>query len=154
MPTVYRIIRDKFRNEPLSVEGSRLYGGRWNPRGVGILYATSSPELGLIETLAHAPGIRYEDLPLYWLSSISIPEDIRYYTREEMPGYWQDKNYDRTQYWLTSWLKEPDQLALAIPSVIVPFSQNILIHPKHPLFAQVSLISQERIPIDRRIWKS
>jgi RES domain-containing protein len=154
MLTVYRITREKFRHEPLSVEGSRLYGGRWNPRGTGILYATSSPELGLIETLAHAPGVRYEDLPIYWLSSLSMPEDIRYYTRKEMPDFWQDKNYDRTQLWLKDWLKEPDMLAIALPSVIVPFSQNILIHPQHPLFAEVTLVSQERIPIDRRIWKA
>lgn len=153
MLTVYRIIREKFRDQALSAEGSRLYGARWNPKGTGILYTTSTPELGLVETLAHAPGVRYEDLPTYWLSSISIPENIRFYSREEMPGFWQDKNYERTQNWLGSWLKNPDILAIGLPSVIVPFSHNILLHPKHELFAQVKLISQEKIPIDRRLWR-
>ena len=153
MPTVYRIIREKFRDQALSAEGSRLYGARWNPKGIGILYTTSTPELGLVETLAHAPGIRYEDLPTYWLTSIEIPDDIRYYQRDEMPLFWQDKNYERTQLWLNDWLIKPDILAIALPSVIVPFSQNILLHPKHKLFIQIQLIAQEKMPIDRRLWR-
>jgi RES domain-containing protein len=151
---VYRIIREKFRDQPLSSEGSRLFGARWNPKGTGILYTTSTPELGLVETLAHAPGVRYEDLPVYWLSSIEIPDTIRYYSRDEMPPFWQDKDYERTQFWLESWLRQPDILAIALPSVIVPFSFNILLHPKHALFTEVRLLSQERIPIDRRLWRS
>ncbi|WP_031529413.1 RES family NAD+ phosphorylase [Dyadobacter crusticola] len=154
MAVVYRIIREKFKDSALSAEGSRLFGARWNPKGIGVLYTTSTPELGLVETLAHAPGVRYEDLPMYWLSSIQIPDQIRYYARNEMPGFWQDRNYDRTQYWLKDWLISPDILAVGLPSVIVPFSFNIIIHPQHPDFEGVSLISQERIPIDRRLWKA
>ena len=154
MQIVYRITREKFRDQALSAEGSKLYGARWNPKGIGVLYTTSTPELGLVETLAHAPGIRYEDLPIYWLTSINIPDDIRYYQREDMPLFWQDNNYERTQYWLNDWLVNPDVLAISLPSVIVPFSQNIIIHPQHPLYSNVTLVSQERIPIDRRLWHS
>lgn len=149
---VYRIVREKFREQSLSSEGSRLFGARWNPKGTGILYTTSTPELGLIETLAHAPGVRYEDLPVYWLSSIEIPDTVRYYNRNDMPPFWQDKDYERTQQWLKSWLQNPDILAIALPSVIVPFSHNILLHPRHPSFSEILLTSQEKIPIDRRLW--
>src|SRR5215217_284499 len=128
MAVVYRIIREKFNDTPLSIEGSRLFGARWNPKGIGVLYTTTTPELGLVETLAHVPGVRYEDLPVYWLSSINLPDNIRYFSREEMPEFWQDRNYDRTQFWLHKWLSNPDTLAVALPSVIVPFSFNIIIH--------------------------
>lgn len=97
MPTLYRIIRDKYRHEPLSVAGSRLFGGRWKPKGTSVLYATSTPELGLVETLAHAPTVRYEELPTNWVFSFVVPDDIRYYKREELPAYWQDNTYERTQ---------------------------------------------------------
>ena len=152
MAIVYRLIREKFKDHTLSAEGSRLFGARWNPKGTGILYTTSSPALGLVETLAHAPGVRYEDMPKYWLTSIEIPDDIRSYSINEMPAYWQDNNYEKTQFWLNDWLSKPDTLAIAIPSVIVPFSQNILLHPRHTLFTQIRIIGQERIPIDRRLW--
>lgn len=153
MPLVYRITREKFRHDALSTEGSRLFGARWNPKGVGVLYTTSTPELGLVETLAHAPGVRYEDLPEYWLSSIDIPDDIRYYSRKDLPDYWQDKTYGRTQFWLKDWLIKPDVLAVGIPSVIVPFSSNIILHSDHPLFPDIKLAGQEKIPIDRRLWR-
>ncbi|MFT4033518.1 MAG: RES family NAD+ phosphorylase [Siphonobacter sp.] len=153
MAVVYRIIREKFADQPLSTEGSRLYGGRWNPKGVGILYVTSTPELGLVEVVAHAPSVRYEDLPQYRLFAIEIPDSIRTYQREEMPSFWQDNTYEQTQHWLSDWLSRPDVLAIALPSVIVPFSFNILVHPLHPLFEEVNVLSQDRIPIDRRLWK-
>jgi len=148
---VYRIIREKFRHDALSTLGSQLYGGRWNPKGTAVLYTTSTPELGLVETLAHAPGVRYEDLPRYWLSQIEIPNNFRTYSVEDMPDYWQDKTYDRTQHWLQDWLENPDVLSLCLPSVLVPFSQNIIIHPEHPLFSEVRLLNQQPFPIDERL---
>ena len=153
MPTLYRIIRDKYRHDPLSVVGSRLYGGRWNPKGTGVLYATSSPELGLVETLAHAPGVRYEELPTYWVCTLQVPDDIRYYRRVDLPPYWQDDTYDRTQTWLNDWLALPDRLGIGLPSVLVPLSYNILLHPLHPLFDQIEVVSQEVQPVDRRLWR-
>lgn len=153
MIKVYRIIRDKYRHEPLSIEGSRLFGGRWNPKGIGVLYATSTPELGLVETLAHAPGVRYEELPTYWVFTLEIPDDIRYYQRQELPAYWQDETYERTQSWLRDWLGTPEQLGVALPSVLVPLSYNIILHPKHPSFTQIKVISQEIQPVDRRLWR-
>ncbi|CCH02716.1 RES domain protein [Fibrella aestuarina BUZ 2] len=153
MPTLYRIIRDKYRHEPLSVTGSRLFGGRWNPKGVGVLYATSTPELGLVETLAHAPAIRYEELPTYWVFSLAVPDDIRYYHRNELPDYWQDDTYERTQTWLKDWLNNPDSLGVAVPSVLVPLSYNVILHPAHALFEQIQVVGQEIQPIDRRLWR-
>ncbi len=158
MPTLYRVIRDKYRHEPLSVVGSRLFGGRWNPKGIARsavagLYTTSSPELGLVETLAHAPAVRYEELPTYWVFSLDVPDDIRYYKRDQLPDYWQDETYDRTQGWFNDWLSAPDQLGVAVPSVLVPLSYNIILHPAHALFEQIRVIGQEIQPIDRRLWR-
>ena len=150
---VYRIIREKFRHDALSTEGSRRYGGRWNPKGTGVLYTTSTPELGLVETLAHAPDVRYEDLPKYWLSQIEIPDSLRTFQTDEMPEFWQDRTYERTQIWLNDWLESPDVLAVALPSVIVPFSQNIVIHPAHSLFNQVRPLDQQPLRIDSRLWR-
>lgn len=133
--------------------GSRLYGGRWNPKGVGVLYATSTPELGLVETLAHAPGVRYEELPTYWVFTLEVPDNIHYYRRDELPDYWQDDTYEQTQTWLKAWLTASDSLAIAVPSVLVPLSYNVLLHPAHALFGQIKVVSQEIQPVDRRLWR-
>lgn len=153
MITLYRLIRDKYRQNPLSVEGSRLFGGRWNPKGIGVLYTTSTPELGLVETLAHAPAVRYEELPTYWIFTLAVPDDIRYYPVSELPPYWQDDTYERTQGWLMDWLRTPDWLGVAVPSVLVPLSYNVILHPAHPHFEQIQVVGGEIQPVDRRLWR-
>lgn len=150
---VYRIIREKFKNDALSAEGSRLYGGRWNPKGIGLLYTTSAAALALVEVMAHAPNVRFENLPTYWIFKIEIPDNIRSYEAAEMPPYWKDSSYEQTQTWLRKWLEKPDTLGLALPSVIVPFSQNILLHAQHPLCADCQIIDQQPLHLDSRLWR-
>lgn len=44
----------------LTGEGSRRFGGRWNPPGLAAIYGSLTPETAMAETLAHA---RYYGLP-------------------------------------------------------------------------------------------
>jgi len=151
MATLYRLIRDRYRHEPLSVEGSRLFGGRWNPKGTGVVYTTSTPELGLIEALAHAPSVPLADLPTYWVFTLDVPDSIHYFKREELPEYWQEDTYERTQSWLADWLANPGTLGVALPSVFVPLSYNIILHPAHLLFAQIQVTGGEIQPLNHRL---
>jgi len=47
----------------LTGEGSKLHGGRWNPIGIAVIYASLTPETAMAETLAHNRyyGISIED---------------------------------------------------------------------------------------------
>jgi len=60
--TVYRSCAPKYATEKdlLTGEGSRRNGGRWNPVGLAVVYASLSPETALAETLAHN---RYYGIP-------------------------------------------------------------------------------------------
>lgn len=153
MAALNRIIRDKYRHEPLSVVGSRLFGGRWNPKGTRVLYAPSPPELGLVETLAPAPAVHYEELLTHWVFSLDVPDHIRYYRRDDLPAYRPDETYERTQSWLRHWVAAPTRLGIAVPSVLLPHSYTILLHPNHALFEQIRVSSREVQPVDRRLWR-
>jgi RES domain-containing protein len=61
--TVYRSTTPKFASESdlLTGEGSRRNGGRWNPIGIAVVYASLSPEVAMAETLAH---YRYYGIPI------------------------------------------------------------------------------------------
>lgn len=50
-------------DELLTGEGSKLHGGRWNPIGIAVVYASLTPETAMGETLAHNRyyGISVED---------------------------------------------------------------------------------------------
>ena len=52
---VYRSSTPKYATERdlLTGAGSKLNGGRWNPTGIAVVYASLSPETAMAETLAH-----------------------------------------------------------------------------------------------------
>jgi RES domain-containing protein len=60
------------RYPPLSGEGARLVGGRWNSPGRPLVYASESLALCLAECLVHVTGA----LPQTYTSfKISVPDD-------------------------------------------------------------------------------
>jgi len=60
---VYRSSSPKYATESdlLTGEGSRRMGGRWNPIGIAVVYASLTPETAMAETLAHN---RYYGIPI------------------------------------------------------------------------------------------
>ncbi len=152
---VYRLIKERFLGSPLSAEGARRWGGRWNPPGVGVLYTSASPELTLLEQLVHLPTMPYDDLPKLCLLTLALPEPPRILTPNELPANWRDEaefaaNHER----LADWLTQPDVLAVGVPSAVVSESFNYLLHPIHPSFAKVKVIQAKPFPIDPRLWRS
>lgn len=45
----WRMIRVPYQRDPLSGEGARLYGGRWNAKGVPALYMAASHDAAIAE---------------------------------------------------------------------------------------------------------
>ncbi len=151
---VYRINKEPWHTDPLSVVGSHKFGGRWNPKGRGILYTSRTPELALLETLVHLPPITLPDLPRLWLSTLRLPDDpntIFWLDPARMPAHWQSGTLAETQLILSEWLTDPFCLALAVPSAVMSVSYNLLLHPSHPAFAQVEIVSQVRMNLDGRL---
>jgi RES domain-containing protein len=59
----WRICRLRYAAEAASGEGARLYGGRWNSRGVRVVYASTSLSLAAVETFVNLePNLRPADL--------------------------------------------------------------------------------------------
>ncbi len=151
---VYRLIKERFLETPLSAEGARRWGGRWNPPGVGILYTSSSPELTLLEQLVHLPTLPYDDLPRLCLLTLALPEEPRMVLPDELPPSWRDEaHFSANHARLAGWLQNPDVLAIGVPSAVVSESLNFLIHPRHPLFAGIEVIESKPFPIYPRLWR-
>ena len=84
---LYRIAQTTYIDD-LSGSGPRLYGGRWNPKGIGVIYTSESRALAALEFFVHLsrtiipPGLS--------LASIEIPdkESGKEITMEELPRNW------------------------------------------------------------------
>ncbi len=53
MPEAWRIVKEKHAGTAFSGEGAAKTGGRWNSRGVAVVYTSSTKALAALETLVH-----------------------------------------------------------------------------------------------------
>ena len=153
MPRVFRLIKERFIETPLS-GGSAKRGERWNPIGVDVLYTSSSPELALVEVLANLMPIRLDELPTYYLITIQVPDSqaIRSYRVGQLPPDWNTPvRTTGLQTFLGEWLRGTQELAVALPSAVVPFSTNLILHRTHPAFEQVDIESIQPFTVDGRL---
>lgn len=150
--TVYRLVKERFVGTPLSAEGARRWGGRWNPKGVGILYTSATPELALLEQLAHLPTLPYDDLPRLFLLTLALPSELRIIPHDTLPLHWRDEaSFGDNHRLLANWLSVPDVLTVGVPSAVVAESLNYLLHPLHSFFGQIEVIHSKPFSIDPRL---
>lgn len=149
---VYRLYKSTYIAEPLSAEGARRAGGRWNPIGYPILYTSATPELALLEVAVHLDP---HYIPNFHLLVLDIPTDCRTVSISDLPTGWQDEQPNESlSVYLIDWLRQPDLLTVSVPASIVTRSQNFLLHTLHPDFiSMVRIIENAPFYIDSRIVK-
>lgn len=65
---------------------------------MGLLYTAEHAALALVEIPVHMPQVPYTDLPSFCLFTLELPDDsIRVLSADQLPPYWQDDNYSRSQ---------------------------------------------------------
>ena len=149
--TLYRFTSEKYKND-LSGLGARLYGGRWNSKGLPALYTSESISLSLLEVLAHA--VQYEDLKKSSLMTLAVPDDSSLYKLPltKLDARWlTDIRYAR--FIGDAFLRDNKYLLLQVPSVIVKTESNFIINPLHKDFKKVKLVSSKPFEFDGRLLK-
>lgn len=148
MTAVYRLVRGERTREALSGEGARLYGGRWNPPGAAVVYASASRALAVLETFVHltleARSMRFV------LCTIELPPRVRL-TRHD--GERPPRAFGASQEVGRRWLQGGRTLALVVPSLIVPHEANYVLNVGHAQFGRLA-VRQEHFSFDDRLWRS
>ncbi|MDQ2718433.1 MAG: RES family NAD+ phosphorylase [Bacteroidota bacterium] len=147
---IYRLSTGKYAND-MTGEGSRIYGGRFNPVGLATLYASENISLSILEILVRASKTTAPDS--YTIVSIQIPDTgISIIQINKLKKGWQH-DLDYTQGIGEDFLKENQSFCLKVPSAIVPQENNFLLNPSHPDFKKVKIISSELLELDKRLYK-
>ncbi len=150
MPTVWRIVTAKFADTAFSGEGARRYGGRWNRKGVPVVYTAESQSLAMLEMLVQDEPLRAR----YVVISAELPNDLSMsrLTVDHLPMDWRD--YDRSdilQDMGMRWLADGVSAVLAVPSAVIPSEYNYLLNPTHPAFARIKIGRPESFLTDFRL---
>ena len=149
--TVFRFCSSKYAGD-ISGTGAKLYGGRWNPVGLPLLYTSEHISLALLELLANSYTL--EALADIQLIELEIPintdmEEIK--TANLKKDWWND--FDYTQWIGAEILKPTKTLLIKCPSAIVEKENNFLINPLHYEFKKVKIKSSTSFRFDVRLFK-
>lgn len=153
---LWRIAADtpEWSAEDLAGKGAAARGARWNHPGEHVTYASTSISLAAWETRAHLG--RGAALPWNrFLVRIEVPDDVwsaRAALARPISVGWDAVPEGLVSRHLgSSWLRAGTSLLLAVPSVIVPEEDNVLINPAHPDSARVSATKVRRFVYDPRV---
>ena len=115
MTIVYRLHSSRYTAS--SGQGAAIHGGRWNPKGIPVIYAAASPSLAVLEVL-----VNYSVLPKdFALTSISIPDSVLVTNVPEaaLPEGWDNPvPIAATREYGKRWLVTRESLVLRVPSSV------------------------------------
>jgi RES domain-containing protein len=152
---VYRIASEPFASD-LSGEGARLFGGRWNPCGIPVLYTSESIALATLEVLVNVPS-DYLCLDMFSRITIHVPDDVTIHTMETttLPAEWCTYPAPPVLAELgRKWFQERTALVLKVPAVVVNGEDwNYLINPYHPDHHRILIDHITRFCFDTRLLR-
>lgn len=151
----WRLLRTDFSAEPLSGQGARLFGGRWNRRGTPSVYASEHLSLAALELFVR---LQMGDSGEVFVSvPIEIPESVRVARIEAgaLPKDWREMPAGRsTQEIGQDWITKGETAVLMVPSVIVPLEYNLVLNPHHGDFRKLRVGAIQSFSYDPRMWKT
>ena len=149
---VYRLSKSAFSKD-LSGKGAEKCGGRWNSKGVAILYTSDSRALCTTEIAVHTP---LGNIPTdYEIIGIEIHDEtkIKELTINNLPYDWMRFPHSAsTQEIGDNFIKGGIFLVLKVPSVIVQGEYNYLINPNHKDIKRIKIKSTDTFSFDERLF--
>jgi RES domain-containing protein len=147
---VWRLTREEHRQTALAGIGASRYGGRWNPAGIAVAYASESLELAVLEAYVR---LRLERPPLdYCWIEFEVPDD-EIGSLDDAPPEWDSPGpyLLEVQGVGARWVEKGESLALRVPAAVLPERRNVLINPSHRRFAEIREIATAPFTWPRRL---
>lgn len=154
MVLLYRISKTQHIRD-LSGEGARLFGGRWNPKGMPALYTSDSTALATLETLVHfSLGLVPQDRSIL---TLNLPDDLsrlELNAKDFLPKWWINPAPPKLASIGKKWLEQNSEIALVVPSSVTPQSEgrNYILNPRHLDFSRIEIVSVAEYRYDSRFF--
>lgn len=149
---VYRLAKSKY-SQKLSGKGAEKTGGRWNSKGVPMVYTSDSRALCTTEIAVHIPlGLLPSD---YKIISIDIPDSVKILILpgNKFPADWNSIPHSgSTQKIGDDFIEQNESAVIKVPSAVVPGDYNYLLNPNHNDFQQINILKIKPFVFDSRLF--
>lgn len=150
---VWRIVPKRRYSQAFTGEGARLYGGRWNPSGIRVVYTSATLSLAALEYFVHvSKETRPDDLVSV---SLEIPKNVRMerVSESKLPSNWRlYPAMDELKEIGKKWIKNGAAAVLTVPSAVIPQELNYLINPDHADFKKMKISKPIAFNLDERMF--
>ncbi len=135
----WRIADSVYATNPeqiMSGEGAYLFGGRWNNKGVRVVYLGTSLAQASMELLIHLG--RADILNTFRKMKVSFDESlVQHIDLADLPDDWAAPTMTSSvQAVGDAWVEEAESLILQVPSAAIRGEYNYLFNPQHPAAGQ------------------
>ena len=148
----WRICSRRYAAKAATGEGAALYPGRWNSRGVRVVYASTSLALAATETFVHLhPKTQPNDLV-----SIEgeIPDGLKIerIDLKSLPTDWHEPREMSLRRFGDDWIRVGKSVALLAPSAAIQGEWNFLLNPAHADFQKIKFGKPAPFKFDVRMF--
>jgi RES domain-containing protein len=153
MLSVWRLTTARFGKSAFSGEGARLYGGRWNRKGVLLVYTAGSQSLAMLEMLVQDEPLRAR----YVIIEARIPKGVMIdrIKIEDLPPDWREAAArEKLRAIGTEWARKRSAAVLAVPSAVIPAELNYLLNPLHSDFRRIKIARPQKFETDLRLIRA
>ena len=149
---VWRLVTARFAETAFSGEGGRLYGGRWNRKGVPMVYTAGSQSLAMLEMLVQDEPLRAR----YVMIPATLPKNLKIerISPDRLPADWREfAARERLQAIGSDWGRSRSSAVLAVPSTVIPAETNYLLNPLHAAYARIEIGEPKEFITDLRLMR-
>lgn len=146
---VHRICNAEYKND-ISGTGSKLYGSRWNSKGIPLLYTSEHISLAMLEMLVNT---NFKDFTIQLeLLYIQLPDlqPVTSIALSSLKKNWTE-DVEYTRYIGDEIFKQKEILYIKVPSAVVQDEYNLLVNPLHSDFKKVKIINTKSFWPDKRL---
>ena len=151
MPTIYRIVHERYRDDPFSGKGGLHHRSRWASKGQLVSYAADHLATATLEKLA---GIVRADLmtDMVYAKAEIESEQEGVLAADELPEDWDAlPASDATRVIGDTWLDAGSHVLLRVPSVALPDSYYYVVNAAHPGMSDLEVVEVAPLLLDNRV---
>ncbi len=152
MPDAWRIDSAKWKTSSFSGIGAASVGGRWNPAGTHVVYASQHLSTASLEKFIHLPKpipltMKFIKFPILF-AGVAIERP----SLSALPRNWRAEPVAvESQQFGADWFRRGSTAVLAVPCAIIPEEENYVINPTHPDFKKIGIGPSEPFTFDPRL---